>query len=63
MELLKLSSIFAPMYCDNFFASCEHMLQPDFEDRPVVLLTSNDGPAVTRSISRWSELPIPRILK
>lgn len=63
MELLKLSTIFAPIYCDNFFVSCEHILQPDFEGRPVVLLSSNDGRAVTRSISRWSELPIPRIVR
>ncbi len=41
--------IFALIDCNNFFVSCERLFRPDLEDRPVVVLSSNDGCAVSRS--------------
>lgn len=41
--------IFALIDCNNFFVSCERLFRPDLEDKPVVVLSSNDGCAVARS--------------
>lgn len=35
--------------CNNFFVSCERLFRPDLEGKPVVVLSSNDGCAVSRS--------------
>jgi DNA polymerase V len=35
--------------CNNFFASCEKLFRPDLADRPVVVLSNNDGCIVARS--------------
>ncbi len=35
--------------CDSFFASCEKVFRPDWENRPVVVLSNNDGCVVARS--------------
>lgn len=35
--------------CDSFFASCEKVFRPDWERRPVVVLSNNDGCVVARS--------------
>ena len=35
--------------CDNFFVSCERIFRPDLNNRPVVVLSSNDGCVVSRS--------------
>ena len=42
-------SVFALIDCNNFFVSCERLFRPDLEGRPVVVLSSNDGCAVSRS--------------
>ncbi len=44
-----MSTIFALIDCNNFFVSCERLFRPDLEGRPVVVLSSNDGCAVSRS--------------
>lgn len=41
--------LFALIDCNNFFVSCERLFRPDLEGRPVVVLSSNDGCAVSRS--------------
>jgi len=41
--------IYALIDCNNFFASCERVFRPDLENKPVVVLSSNDGCAVARS--------------
>ncbi len=35
--------------CDNFFCSCERVFRPDLADKPVVVLSNNDGCVVARS--------------
>lgn len=35
--------------CNNFFVSCERVFRPDLNDRPVVVLSNNDGCVVSRS--------------
>jgi DNA polymerase V len=41
--------IFALVDCNNFFVSCERVFRPDLADKPVVVLSSNDGCVVARS--------------
>ena len=42
-----------PMYgiidCDNCYVSCERVFRPDLNDKPVVVLSNNDGCVVARS--------------
>ena len=35
--------------CNNFFVSCERVFDPSLEQRPVVVLSNNDGCVVSRS--------------
>ncbi len=35
--------------CNNFYVSCERLFRPDLMDRPVVVLSNNDGCVVSRS--------------
>ncbi|MCB5231059.1 MAG: Y-family DNA polymerase [Candidatus Cloacimonas sp.] len=37
------SNIFALIDCNHFYASCERVFQPELENRPVVVLSNNDG--------------------
>ncbi len=46
---LKSNRIFALVDCNNFFASCERVFRPDLWDRPIVVLSNNDGNIIARS--------------
>ncbi|MEA2950929.1 MAG: polymerase [Alphaproteobacteria bacterium] len=35
--------------CNNFYASCERVFQPDLRGKPVVVLSNNDGCVIARS--------------
>lgn len=35
--------------CNNFYCSCERVFQPDLRDKPVVVLSNNDGCIIARS--------------
>jgi DNA polymerase V len=35
--------------CNNFFVSCERLFRPELQNKPVVVLSSNDGCAIARS--------------
>lgn len=35
--------VFALVDCNNFYASCEKLFRPDIKDRPVIVLSNNDG--------------------
>ena len=35
--------------CNNFYASCERVFQPKLENKPIVVLSNNDGCVIARS--------------
>lgn len=35
--------------CNNFYASCERVFRPDLRNKPIVVLSNNDGNVVARS--------------
>jgi nucleotidyltransferase/DNA polymerase involved in DNA repair len=35
--------------CNNFYASCERVFQPQLRGQPVVVLSNNDGCVIARS--------------
>lgn len=41
--------MFLLLDCDNFFVSCERAFQPKLKNRPVIVLSNNDGCVVARS--------------
>ena len=45
----KKETVFALIDCNNFFCSCERVFRPDLRDRPVAVLSNNDGCIVARS--------------
>ena len=42
-------SCYALIDCNNFFASCERLFRPDIADKPVAVLSNNDGCIIARS--------------
>ena len=42
MKKIK-DKIFALVDCNSFYASCERVFRPDLRDKPVVILSNNDG--------------------
>ncbi len=42
-------TIFALVDCNNFYASCERVFQPKLINRPIVVLSNNDGCVIARS--------------
>lgn len=51
-------SAFALVDCNNFYASCEKLFDPTLRDRPVVVLSNNDGCVIARS-KEAKDLGIP----
>ena len=41
--------MYALVDCNNFYASCERLFQPKFNNQPVVVLSNNDGCVIARS--------------
>ena len=41
--------MYALVDCNNFYVSCERVFNPKLADRPVVVLSNNDGCIVARS--------------
>jgi len=50
--------MFALIDCNNFYASCERVFAPNLNDRPVVVLSNNDGCVIARS-NEAKKLKIP----
>jgi len=44
-----MKPLFALVDCNNFYVSCERLFKPDLRDRPVVVLSNNDGCIIARS--------------
>jgi len=55
---VKMKQIFALVDCNNFYASCERVFNPSLKNRPVIVLSNNDGCVVARS-AEAKELGIP----
>lgn len=41
--------MYALVDCNNFYVSCERVFQPQYNERPVIVLSNNDGCAIARS--------------
>ncbi|MEE9446955.1 MAG: Y-family DNA polymerase [Arenicellales bacterium] len=41
--------MYALIDCNNFYVSCERVFDPSLRDRPVIVLSNNDGCAIARS--------------
>lgn len=41
--------LIAQVNCNNFYVSCERIFRPDLVNKPVVVLSNNDGYIVSRS--------------
>ncbi|WP_181308232.1 Y-family DNA polymerase [Rufibacter sp. XAAS-G3-1] len=44
-----MTSLFALVDCNNFYASCERLFKPDLAEKPIVVLSNNDGCVIARS--------------
>jgi len=51
-------NIFALIDCNNFYASCERVFDPSLQNKPIVILSNNDGCIVARS-NEAKKLGIP----
>ena len=45
----KLANVFLLVDCNNFYVSCERVFRPDLADKPVMVLSNNDGCVIARS--------------
>ncbi|MEM7771147.1 MAG: Y-family DNA polymerase [Cyanobacteria bacterium P01_A01_bin.37] len=50
--------MFALIDANNFFVSCERVFRPDLYDKPVVVLSNNDGCVVSRSNEAKQFIPM-----
>lgn len=46
---VKKNKIFAMIDCNSFYCSCERVFNPSLNNKPVIVLSNNDGCAVARS--------------
>jgi DNA polymerase V len=44
-----MKQIFALVDCNNFYASCERIFNPGLKNKPIIVLSNNDGIVVARS--------------
>lgn len=45
----KNQKVYAMIDCNSFYCSCERLFRPEYRDRPVIVLSNNDGCAVART--------------
>ena len=53
-----MSNIYALVDCNSFYVSCERVFDPSLDGRPVVVLSNNDGCAVSRSEEAKEWIPM-----
>ena len=41
--------MFALIDCNNFYASCQRVFRPDLKNKPIIVLSNNDGCVIARS--------------
>ena len=41
--------MYALVDCNSFYASCEKIFRPDLKNKPVIVLSNNDGCVIARS--------------
>jgi len=41
--------MYALVDCNNFYASCERLFRPDLQNKPIIVLSNNDGCIIARS--------------
>ncbi len=41
--------MYALIDCNNFYASCERLFRPDLANKPIIILSNNDGCVIARS--------------
>ena len=46
--------MFALADVNSFYASCERVFRPDLKGKPVVVLSNNDGAALSQEVPRQS---------
>ena len=52
------STVYAMVDCNNFYASCERVFDPSLFEKPIVILSNNDGCVIARS-QEAKDLDIP----
>ena len=45
-----MKKVFALVDCNSFYVSCEQVFHHAFKNKPVVVLSNNDGCAISRSV-------------
>jgi len=55
---MLIEMYYALIDCNNFYASCERVFDPSLRDRPIVILSNNDGCVIARS-TEAKRLDIP----
>ena len=48
-QSLVVKKLFALVDCNNFYVSCERVFDPSLINKPVVVLSNNDGCIISRS--------------
>jgi DNA polymerase V len=54
----KILLMFALVDCNNFYASCERVFNPNIRSEPVVILSNNDGCVIARSNEAKEFIPM-----
>ena len=44
-----MNKIFALVDCNSFYCSCERVFNPSLNNRPIIVLSNNDGCAISRT--------------
>ncbi|MDV7188535.1 Y-family DNA polymerase [Lutibacter sp. TH_r2] len=50
--------MYAILDCNSFYASCERVFNPSLKDKPIVVLSNNDGCVIARSSEAKSFIPM-----
>lgn len=45
----NIPTVYAMVDCNNFYASCERVFDPSLAEKPIVILSNNDGCVIARS--------------